>query len=167
MMDGLRTWLLGIAAAALAGSLANDLAGKEHGVLRLTGGLLLLLALLRPLAGGEWESIDFAVPELQQSAAMQAAAYEEIQLDTLSVIIEETAESYIWDKACELGMTCTVSVRAEKGESGIPLPASVTVTGPYDARLAAYLEEEVGIPAAKQIWLEEEIWTVKGEKDRG
>ena len=45
------------------------------------------------------------------------------------------------------------------GESGIPLPDTVTIRGPYSAALALCVEEEVGVPAEKTIWLEEEAWT--------
>ena len=52
---------------------------------------------------------------------------------------------------------------AAPGEGGIPLPESVTVRGRYSGELARWLEEEVGIPAEKQIWLEEETWQKRKE----
>jgi predicted PhzF superfamily epimerase YddE/YHI9 len=39
----------------------------------------------------------------------------------------------------------------------------VTVRGSYSAALAAYIEEEVGVPPEKQIWLEEETWKRENE----
>ena len=45
------------------------------------------------------------------------------------------------------------------GESGIPLPDTVILTGPYSETLAALIQEEVGIPADKQIWREESVWS--------
>ena len=50
-MNGLREWLLGVVAAALAVSLAQSLTpdGTVKRVGRLVGGLVLLLAVVRPL----------------------------------------------------------------------------------------------------------------------
>ena len=61
-------------------------------------------------------------------------------------------------------MTASVTVAA--GESGIPLPESVTLAGPYSPALAAAIEEGVGVPVERQYWLEESEWTRK-ESERG
>lgn len=47
-----------------------------------------------------------------------------------------------------------MTVTCAETESGVPLPDTVTIAGPYSAALSAWLTEEVGIPAEKQIWLE-------------
>ena len=53
----MRAWLLGIVLTAFASGLARQLApqGREQAMVRLAGGLLLTLAVLRPLAGMDWE----------------------------------------------------------------------------------------------------------------
>ena len=53
MMDGIRQWLLGVLAAAMALSLLYALLpkGAVRGAARATGGLILLLVVLGPLAG--------------------------------------------------------------------------------------------------------------------
>jgi hypothetical protein len=56
-------------------------------------------------------------------------------------------------------------VTVAAGESGIPLPVSAAVQGAYSPALAECMEEEVGIPAQKQIWLEEEIWQTTKESE--
>ena len=94
-----------------------------------------------------------------------AETYRKNQQEALSAIIAEKTEAYIWDKANQLGLDCTVSVAAAPGEGGIPLPESVTVRGRYSGELARWLEEEVGIPAEKQIWLEEETWQKRKESE--
>lgn len=164
----IKQWLLGIVLTSLAGGLARQLApqGKEQAMVRLTSGLLLALAILRPLAGGGWEE-GWELPaggfSLQSEA--QAEFYRKNQQEALSAIIEEKTEAYILDKASRLGLDCTVQVTAAAGESGIPLPASATIRGAYSPALAECMEEEVGIPAQKQIWLEEEIWQTTKESE--
>lgn len=160
----MRAWLLGIVLTSLAGGLARQLAppGKEEAMVRLVSGLLLALAILRPLAGGNWEKPDWEPPSLRQEAE-QAAAYRKNQQDQLSAIIAEKTEAYIWDKANQLGLACELTVTTAAGESGVPLPEAVTIRGPYSPELAKCIEEEVGIPAEKQIWLEEDTWRKESE----
>ena len=165
MMEGVRSWLLGIVLTSFAGGLARQLApqGKEQAMVRLVGGLLLALAILRPLAAGGWEGLELPAGSFAFQSEEQAEIYRKNQQDALSAIIAEKTEAYILDKANRLGLDCTVRVTVAAGESGIPLPVSATVRGAYSPALAECMEEEVGIPAQKQFWLEEEIWQTTKE----
>ena len=158
-MAGGRQWLLGVVLTAFAGTLARQLAVGTKGqtLVRLTAGLLLTLAVLRPAASLRWEAP--AERGLQKRAEDQAADYRKNQREALAAVIEEKTAAYIWDKANELGLSCEVRVSAAAGESGIPLPDAVTITGRYSPALAACIEKEVGIPAEKQTWLEVPTWT--------
>lgn len=159
----MRSWLLGIVLTSLAGGLARQLApqGKEQAMVRLAGGLLLTLAILRPLAGQEWTGAPLALENLEWQ--MEAEAYRKNQREELSAIIEEKAEAYIWDKANRLGLACTVEVTA--AAKGTPLPAAAVIRGPYSEALERCIEEEVGIPAEKLIWLEDEQWQTRKESE--
>lgn len=164
MIAGVRQWLLGVVLTAFAGALARRLAprGREQALVGLVCGLLLTLALLGPLAG-LWR----AEPEWDWDGPDQAALAETYRRDrqrALSAVIAEKTEAYILDKADRLGLRCAVEVAVAVGESGIPLPDTVTVRGGYSAALAACIEKEVGVPPEKQIWLEEETWTRESEK---
>ena len=167
MIDGVRTWLLGVVLTSLAGGLARQLApqGKEQSMVRLVSGLLLALAILRPLAGSGWEGLEIPAGNFSLQSREQAEVYRKNQQEALSAIIEEKTEAYILDKANRLGLDCTVRVTAAAGESGIPLPRSVTVRGAYSSALAKCMEEEVGIPAQNQIWLEDETWQTTKESE--
>lgn len=167
MMEGLRQWLLGIVLTAFAAGLARQLApdGREQAAVRLVGGLLLVLAILRPLGSWDWEGLSLEAGSFRQETLRQTEKYEEEQIAALSAIIAEKTSAYIWDKADRLGLSCTVEVTVSAGEDGIPLPDTVTITGAYHAGLSALIEEEVGIPAGKQIWLEENVWS--GKKESG
>lgn len=164
MMDGARQWLLGVVLTAFAGGLARRLTprGREQALVGLVCGLLLTLALLRPLAGLKWEEPDQAWEGPDQAAL--AETYRQEGQRALSAVIEEKTEAYILDKADRLGLQCTVEVTAAAGENGIPLPDTVTIRGGRSAALEAYIQEEVGVPPEKQIWLEEETWTRESEK---
>ena len=141
MMEGLRQWLLGIVLTAFAAGLARQLApdGREQAAVRLVGGLLLVLAILRPLGSWDWEGLSLEAGSFRQETLRQTEKYEEEQMAALSAIIAEKTSAYIWDKAGRLGLSCTVEVTVSAGE--------------------------VGIPAGKQIWLEENVWS--GKKESG
>ena len=51
-----------------------------------------------------------------------------------------------------------MTVTTAAGENGLPLPVSAVIRGPYSEALARCIEEEVGIPAEKIIWQEDEEW---------
>ena len=165
MMPGIRRWMLGVVLTAFAGGLARQLTpkGREQAPVRLVCGLLLTLAVLQPLASVEWTASVFHPEDLRQQAADQADVYRAGQQDALARVIAAKTEAYICDKADRLGLQCSVTVTTAAGESGIPLPDTVTVRGGYSAALASCIEEEVGVPPEKQFWLEDITWTMTSE----
>ncbi len=161
MMGQIRTWLLGVVFTAFACGLANELVpkGKEKAIVRMVGGILMILALLRPLGSISWESVHISVGNFSE----QAAYYRTEQENALSAIIAERLETYIWDKATGLGLACEVQVQMSCDTTAVPVPESVEIRAAYHPVLAAWLEEVVGIPAEQQIWLEERVWTERTE----
>ena len=119
MVEILRGWLLGLVAAALILTVLRALVpkGSIRPVARVTAGLVLLLVLLRPLAG--------------------------LGGGSLRVRYDE--------QAAHLGLTCRAEVRCEVRD-GTPQPATAAMDIPYDARLAAAIADDLGIPAEKQSW---------------
>ncbi len=163
----MRSWLLGIVLTAFASGLARQLApqGREQAMVRLAGGLLLTLAILRPLAGMDWQGPALEAGSFRVRTEEQAEIYRKNQQQALSAIIEEKTEAYILDKAKQLGLDCRVDVTTAAGESGIPLPDRVVIGGPYHRELAVCVEEEVGVPAEKTIWLEGKEWTERMQSE--
>ena len=153
--------MLGIVLTAFAGGLARQIApqGKEQAMVRLVSGLLLMLAILRPLGEISWEHWELEAADGRE----QAEAYRKEGQEAFSAVIAEKTEAYIWDKANQLGLDCQVKVTTAAGEGGIPLPDTATILGRYSEALAVCMEEEVGIPPEKQIWLEEETWIERDE----
>ena len=154
----MKQWLLGVVLTAFAGALARDLTpkGRQQAMVRLAGGLLLTLALLTPLRGlSTPRALPEGTEELRRRTQTLSETYRKDGQQALAAVIEERTGAYILDKADRLGLECQVAVAAAVGESGIPLPDTVTIYGRFSADLAACIEEEVGIPAEKIIWLEE------------
>ena len=154
----MKQWLLGVVLTAFAGVLARDLTpkGRQQAMVRLAGGLLLTLAILTPLRGlSAPEALPEGAVELRRRTQELSETYRKDGQRALAAVIEERTQAYILDKADRLGLACRAAVTAAAGESGIPLPDTVTIYGRFSPELAACIEEEVGIPAEKIIWLEE------------
>ena len=135
MLELIRHWLVGITCAAMLVALAESLipAGSIRRIARLTGGLVLLAAILNPL--------------------LKLDTTEEENEILMKDIIEEQSGAYIQDKAAALGIDCQVTVEAD-GEEEWPIPQSVTVMGSLTAEqqeaLERTIEEDFAIPAERQ-----------------
>lgn len=165
MIDALRSWLLGVVFTSFAAGLAIELVpkGRERALVKMVCGALTALVMLRPLGAIQWEQSSISVGDFAQQTRQQSEYYRSEQEKVLSAIIAERTESYIWDKATELGLECTVRVAVSVGEGSVPLPEWVELDAVYDPVLAVWIEEVVGIPAENQIWLEERAWEKRTE----
>ena len=145
-MTFLRLWLLGVVACAVLVSLAGQLTdgGTMKKIVRFAGGMLLMLAMLRPLLRLDLAVYREAVSQLELELAQR-------QEDALSARIAAETGAYIEDKADELGLSVRAAVRTEEVD-GVPLPVSVTLCGEENAALADCIERELGIAKEDQLW---------------
>lgn len=158
-MTGLKTWLLGVTAAALAVSLAQALTpeGTVKKIGRLAGGLVLLLAAVRPLTSWNGElpkGVSLAPdPGLVEEAAQSGE-------EAMKILIAQKAGAYIVDKGQSLGCRVTrAAVTVAEDPSGWPVPWSVELTGSWTGEGRQALEravaEELNIPPERQSYQEE------------
>ena len=158
-MTFLREWLLGIVAAALAIALAQSLTpeGTVKKVGKLVGGLVLLLAVVKPIArvdpsalAGLWTASEYG------SAQAAAQGGEEV----LKILIAQKTGAYIVDKGQSLGCEVTrAEVTVAGDESGWPVPWSVVVKGDWTLEqreeLSRVIAETLAIPTARQLFQKE------------
>ena len=156
-METLRTYLLGIVAAAMAVTAASALLreGSLRRAVRLAGSMVLILVVLGPLL---WESLDafgsyLAEIEMEEDALRSGIEVE--NTDILTRIICRKTEAYILDKATAMGAEVEVAVTMEQGEH-YPYPYAVTVEGALtDAqreRLSEDMELSLAIPKERQVF---------------
>lgn len=157
MLDIIRQWLLGITCAALVAALAESLTppGTIRKIGRLTGGLVLLIAVLRPLCSLDQDALTRALTEYKLELSAYSDELGEENRSLMKGIIEERSDAYIQDKAESMGIQCQISV--EVGEEGDwPVPESVTVFGALTeeqrAELAQTIEADFAIPAERQYY---------------
>ena len=82
------------------------------------------------------------------------AELEDTREEELAALIRSETETYISDKAADMGLTLRVQVTVEPDGSGVPAPVSVELTGPRSEALSRWLETELGVPTERQVWNE-------------
>ena len=149
-MNILRTWIIGVTVTAmvLAAAQAVMPEGAVKRVSRLTGGLVLVLALLHPLMALDTADLSGFAGDLPQTVNTEEAK------DAMKPIIEEELGAYIEEKAGELGLSCKARVECQADENGVPLPRTAAVTGELTARerqvLSDLIARDLDIPADRQ-----------------
>lgn len=157
MVELLGKWLMGVTCAAMILALAEGLspAGGPKRAARLAGGLLLLLAVVKPLLELDGTALTQAMTEYRLEAEVSAQALEEENKTMMKDIIEAQSAAYIQDKAAALGISCQVQVEADEA-ADYPIPKVVTVTGTLtreeQQRLTEQIEADFAIPADRQYY---------------
>lgn len=157
----LREWLLGITCAAMLLALAEQLVpeGGIKRVLRLAGGLLLILMAVNPIVKLDTRELESIVREFDVQVRVADEELEAANDFLYESIIEERTAAYILDKAEKLGITCRVSVFvAWDGE--IPKPHAARIYGTWTETqreaLSRIMETELGIIPSMQHFEESE-----------
>ena len=156
MMEAVRAWLTSVVLVSVLLSAAQSLIppGTVRKAAGFTGGLILLLVLLRPVLGADLDRLALDFSDYQTAVEERQAELADTQTEAMASIIAEQTEAYILDKAGELGLEVTVRVETRTGEDGVPVPWSAELTGARSEALASALETELGIPAERQVWHE-------------
>ncbi|HWS43258.1 MAG TPA: stage III sporulation protein AF [Pseudoflavonifractor sp.] len=162
MIELIRSWLVGITCAAMIVALAESLspAGAARKVGRLTGGLVLLLAILRPVAALDPGDLSGILAQYRVEAAGYGTLLDDENERLMKAIIEEETGAYILDKAASIGIQdCTVTVTVADGER--PVPEAVTVMGnlteSQQKALSRQIEADLAIGAERQTYHREDV----------
>ena len=157
MIGAVRVWLTSIVMVTLLLSVAQTLIpeGTIRKIAGFTGGLILLVALLRPVLGADLERLHLDLGDYERAIEERQEELASAGNAELKALIESQTAAYISDKANALGLEVTVRVEAEAGADGIPVPAAADIQGARSEELASYMEQELEIPRERQSWHEE------------
>ena len=156
MMDFLRNWLIGITGAAIILALVDCIIpkGSVKQIGKLAGGLVMVVAILRPVLGLDYEILAGSLANYRYDVRQYSAALDIENERLKKIIIEDRTGAYIHDKADELGIECSVTVQCRMNANEQFYPASVTVYGELTQeqkeRLMRIIEAEVAIPEEMQ-----------------
>ena len=157
-MGALREWLTSLVAVSMLLSVAQTLVpeGSIRKIASFTGGLILLVVLLRPVLGADLSRLDLHLEDYERAIGQRQEELAAAGETELAEIIEERTAAYISDKADTLGLAVKVQVKTKPGADGVPVPWQAELWGPRSPALAACMEEELGIPGERQVWHEGE-----------
>lgn len=164
MMELLKNWLMGITCAALVVALAESLTpeGTVRKIGRLTGGLVLLLAIVQPVLQVDGDALARAFTEYRAAVGSEELSLEDTNSDLMKVLIEEQTCAYIQEKAALLGVAVQVECTTRTDEaSPYPIPRAVVIRGPLDEgrreALTRQIEADFAIPAERQTYQVEDV----------
>lgn len=154
MMSAVREWLLSVVVVSMLLTVAESLIpeGSIRKIAGFIGGLILLLTLLQPILRTDLGRLRLNLESYGEAIESRQEELEKRESKDLEALIAEKTEAYISDKATRLGLDISVSVRTKWGTDGVPYPAEAEIQGPKSEALAAYMEEELGIPPERQVW---------------
>ena len=155
MLEVVTAWIRALVGAAVFCALATALCpeGRVKRVLRFACGLVMAAALLSPVLKLDGAALPKAMARYSEAARQQAQSAAD-DADRLSrTIIESECETYILDKAAQLGLgPCEVSVTARWSEEGFwyPWECRLSCAEGGAERLSELIEAELGRAAERQ-----------------
>ena len=135
-MAFLRQWLLGVVSCAFLVSLLDQLTpeGSVRKLARFSGGLVLILCMLRPLGTAEPWELALDLDGLSADRAALEEQYRDVSGQSLAAVIAERTGAYIEDKAHALGTEVTAEVTVRE-EDGAFIPDRAVLFGEENAEL--------------------------------
>lgn len=155
-MEAIRSYLLSVVAVCMITVVAGVLIQKSslQKIVRLLGGILVLLVAIRPLLSLNTDKISAYLQEWNASYHFDDDGVKARQNELMRLQVKQSAEQYIENEAKALGGTVQAEVSLSDDE--YPVPVSVTLIGTLTPEqvtaLSAYLETALNLPAERQEW---------------
>ena len=156
-MDLIREYILSVAVVGILCGIVRKLIDKK-GIPGMLGksltGLAITITILSPLTNFSLGSLNKIKFEYQEVGEKAVRAGEEIMHEALGESISEYSETYIFNKAKEMGVQLEVEVYVSNDV--YPVPKKVRISGsisPYvKKRLQQIIEEDLGVMEENQEW---------------
>lgn len=157
MNTALRTYLLSVSAAALLTALLTAILPKGSGkrIAALCCGFLMILTAVRPISGIDTQTLSQMLSRIRMESEQATTGVTVRNRELVGQIIKQRSESYILDKAQELGIRAQIEVTVTDGGE-YPYPSAVRICGSFTAQqraeLSGWLSREFAVGAERQEW---------------
>ena len=158
-MEALRTWIIGIAGAAVIASICMTVTpdGRVKKVVTLVCGLVIMLMLVNPVIGFDYGIFSQNYEQFRSQADDISLDATDFNEKLTGLIIEEAVRAYILDKGTQLGihdLTVQVSLRQSGDGYWYPYAARLETAANKELRdrLGQIIQTELGIPPEELIW---------------
>lgn len=153
-------WVKNVFAASLLSSLAMTLcpAGRVRSVTRMVCGIVCALAMVSPILTIDLTQVSVGLEAYREQARILQENGEEEGKMQERTYIEEQCAAYILGKAEENALEidgATIEARWDD-EALLWYPWSAELDGFFDVTLSALIEGELGIPAMRQYWRQDD-----------
>lgn len=155
MMEGIRSYVFSVIAVAMICSLLPELLKESAAktLVKTACGLVLTLTVLKPMGN---LPVTFAedLPSFRRDAALAASEGESLANAAVTEVIKAQSESYIQDRAAQLGEVIRVDIELAPEAPHIPVAVRITGDLSYETRkeLEELLVEQFQIPKEAQLW---------------
>lgn len=159
MLEALRSWILGLAGAAVFCAVMTEIVpkGPVKNIVKTLCGMVMAIALLSPLLQLDLAGYSLNMAKYRQKGEEIVSGGKEITDNLSRTIIEEECRAYILDKAAALGAELSdAAVTLKWSSEGCWYPVECALEGEYNARLASAIESELGIGEENQKWRSDE-----------
>ena len=156
-MTEIRQYILSVIVISFLCGLAHLFLNGSNldSVVKLITGLMITITVVSPFTQDQDLSLNTYFETISSEGKWAVADGQEASLNAAAELIKEKTESYICDKAAEMGAVITVEVMLDDGAP--PVPSAVTVRGsvsPYIKKQLVYcLQKDLGINEDKQVWI--------------
>lgn len=157
-MDAVRSYLLRLTVAAFFSALVLTLVpnGLCKRAATLICGLVMLLLALSPLVRFDEQTLAAAISSMDLEQEQTRTGVEIRNRELVAKIISDRVQTYILDKATQMGMQLEVEITMNT-DASTPYPEEVTLRGEATSaqrqKLGTYLLESFAIAPERQVWL--------------
>lgn len=154
-MEGVRAYLISVIAVCMISVPAVILVKKPamNRVVRLVGGVLILLVAIRPLLHLDMKDVSNQLEVFLEQYQLDTSFLTE-KSQEMADYIRAATEDYIEEQASAVGAILQAEVRLSGGD--LPVPVHVKLTGTANSaqieRLCEILTEDLDIPPEQQEW---------------
>lgn len=156
-MESLRLYLQSILASALVCSviLMFPLSGTAKEITRLICGLVMSISVITPLRDYDFTALPNSVFDISFDANTLTEEGKDSARNAMAQIIKTEAETYIQNKAAELGVDLSATIRIREDDLPIPISATIygEVTDSFRTLLEKILFSELGIAKEDIRWI--------------
>ncbi len=158
-MNILKDWIIGVTYVSLiAGILiAVTPKGRIKHIVRIAGGMLLMIAFIKPLMTMRFGSFSSVFRAFKNDAQVYKEQFDSKNKTALHELIEKKTAAYILDKAGELGIAqCKISIALQTDNNDSIYPSEIWISAEASnnqrSALSEIIESEIGIDRESQHW---------------
>ncbi len=159
MLSLLRSWILGLAGAAVFCAVMTEICprGPVKNVVKVLCGMVMAIALIAPLMKLDMSGYSMNMAKYRRKGEEIVAAGKEMTDSMSRTIIEEQCRAYILDKGAAMGAGLSdASVTLRWSDEGLWYPVECELKGERSEMLASLIESELGIAKENQKWSKDE-----------